>query len=93
MRRLTTLADFEALKKGDIVCCEWHLDSYENNRRTRFNTYKVAENKKRAAEIILTIKDNVYFNIDISIDMFLNGDSNLKDIVLLYPIKKKEVIK
>lgn len=84
MKVLTTLEEFEALKKGDIVCCEWKRDSYENNKRIRFNSYKVVENKKRSTEIILTRKDNIYFNYN----MFLNpvevGVSNLKEIILLF---------
>lgn len=76
---IENVSDFENLKKGDIVVCEFHRDNYKGNKRTRFNTYEIVENKKRTHEIILQHKNNVYFNYM----MYLNGASNLKDIALI----------
>lgn len=77
---LENIADFENLKKGDILACEFFRDTYKNNKRTRFATYEVVENKKRTNEIILQTKNNVYFNYM----MFLNGrEGNLKDVAII----------
>ena len=76
---ISTPEGFEELKKGDTVAVEWKRDSFKNNKRTRFASYEVAENKKDARELILQRKNNVYFNYG----MFLNPEevSNCKHII------------
>ena len=76
---IENVSDFENLKKGDIVVCEFHRDVYKGDKRTRFNTYEVVENKASHTEIILQTHNNVYFNYM----MYLNGESNLKDISII----------
>lgn len=80
---IETLDDFKRLKKGDLVAVEWKRDNYIGDKRTRFATYTILENKERTTEIILQKKNNVYFNYS----MFLNpkevGVSNCKSIILL----------
>lgn len=85
VKDIETLEDFQRLKKGDIVAVEWKRDMYFGNKQKRFGTYEIVENKERTNEIILQVKNNVYFNYN----MFLNpeiGISNLKSIVLLRSI-------
>lgn len=74
MYNLKTLEDFENLKNGDIVACEFKRDINDFPKKYRFNVFTIAENKASAKEIILQKKNNIYFNYE----MFLSGDSNLK---------------
>ena len=83
MKELKTLSDFENLSKGDIVVCEWKLDSYKNGKRTRFASYEVVQNKSLATEIILQKPMNVYFNYFMFLYPGSHGVSNLKSIILL----------
>ena len=77
---LENLSDFENLKKGNILVCEFFRDTYKGNKRTRFATYEIVENKERTNEIILQTKNNVYFNYL----MYLNGrEGNLKDVAII----------
>ena len=89
MRELKALKDFEGLKKGDVVACEWKLDSYKGKKRTRFASYEVVQNKVLATEIILQTQMNVYFNYKMFLDPEVNGVSNLKSMMLL-SVKNKE---
>ena len=75
------LDDFKRLKKGDIVAVEWKRDNYIKNKRTRFATYTIVENKENTTEIILQTKNNVYFNYSMYLDP--KECSNLKAIILL----------
>ena len=79
IKKLETIEDFETIKKDDVLVCEFHRDVYKGNKRTRFATYNVVENKSSYTEIILQVKNNVYFNYT----MYLKGTSNLKDVALL----------
>ena len=81
-KNIETLNDFQRLQKGDLVAVEWKRDMFFGNKQRRFGTYEIVENKERTNEIILQVKNNVYFNYN----MFLNpeiGISNLSSIVLL----------
>lgn len=78
IKELKTIQDFEALKKGDFIACEFHLD-VKLPKRTRFSVFKIVENKKRLTEIILQKKNNIYFNYQ----MFIDGTSNLKSAVII----------
>lgn len=77
---LTCLEDFENLKKGDVVACEFKINIHDMPREPyRFRVFEVAENKARTKEIILQIKNNIYFNYE----MYLNEESILKNISLI----------
>ncbi len=77
---LTNLSQFQELKKGDLIAVQWHRDVSKNKRlRTRFEAYKIVENKEGYEEIILQKSMNVYFNYS----MFLDGQSNVKAITLI----------
>lgn len=89
-KQITTLQDFQSLKKGDTVAVSWKRDMFLGNKEVRFGTYTIVENKERTTEIILQTKHNVYFNYM----MFLNpkemGVSNCKSIVLIKPITEMD---
>lgn len=76
---LKTLEDFQALKKGDVLVCKFHRDTYKLAKRTRFASYEVQDNKLHQKEIILQKQNNVYFNYE----CFLMGDSNLISAMLV----------
>ena len=81
-KELKNREDFIALKKGDIVACEFHRDVNDFPKKYRFNVFKIEENKESHSEIILQKKNNIYFNWK----LFLGeeeGGSNLKSIILL----------
>jgi len=82
-RFITSLEDFQELKKGDLVAVEWKRYNYINWKRTRFATYNIVENKERTTEIILQKKMNVYFNYSMFLDPENDGVSNCKSIMLL----------
>lgn len=77
---INTLEQFESLQKGDLVVCEFHRDTYKGNKRTRFASYNIRENKARCTEIILQKKNNVYFNYSMFLNPEKHGYSNLKSI-------------
>jgi len=79
IKDLKILEDFEHLKKGDTVACEFHRNIHDYPKVYRFGVFKIFLNKKDSKEIILQKKNNVYFNYK----MFLNGDGNLKQIKLI----------
>lgn len=74
-------SDFIELKKGDIVACEFHQNVHDYPKKPyRFGVFTVVENKASHTEIILQTKNNIYFNYK----MYLNGESNLKNISLIF---------
>lgn len=85
-KNITSLSDFQALKKGDLVAVEWHRDNYVRDKRTRFASYVIVENKERTTEIILQKKNNVYFNYSMFLFPEKDGQSNCKSIVLIKQI-------
>lgn len=87
VKDINTEEDFKRLKKGDLVACEFRRDNYVGNKRTRFATYTIVENKERTNEIILQKKNNVYFNYSMFLNPENDGLSNLKSIVLLRSIE------
>jgi len=80
-KNIETLDDFKRLKINDCVICEFKRDSYVGNKKTRFGTYQIYAVKHDQNEIILQLKNNVYFNYK----MFLSPTevSNLKSIMLV----------
>lgn len=78
-----TLEQFQSIKPGDIVVCEWKCDMYCGSKETRLGTYTVVENKERCTEIILQKKMNVYFNYAMFLMPQIHGVSNLKSIILI----------
>lgn len=80
IKPLTSLEDFQNLKKGDNIACEFHRNIHDYPKKPyRFKVFQVALNKLNCTEIILQKKNNIYFNYE----MFLNGEGNLKSIVLI----------
>ncbi|SEC45345.1 hypothetical protein SAMN04489761_3035 [Tenacibaculum sp. MAR_2009_124] len=77
---INTLEQFESLKEGDLVVCEFHRDTYKGNNRTRFAAYEIHENKASCNEIILQKKNNVYFNYFMFLAPEKHGSSNLKSL-------------
>ena len=77
---LTIENQFKALKKGDLVICEFHRNIHDMPKTPyRIGSFTVSQNKESCKEIILKRKNNIYFNYE----MFLNGESNLKSIILI----------
>jgi hypothetical protein len=79
IKELKTIEDFESLKKGDIIACEFSRDVHDYPKTYRFNVFKIAENKSNTKEIILQKKNNIYFNYE----MFVNGESNVSSAILI----------
>ena len=80
-KNIETLDEFKRLKMNDCVICEFKRDTYVGNKKTRFGTYQIYAVKHDQNEIILQLKNNVYFNYK----MFLSPTevSNLKSIMLV----------
>jgi hypothetical protein len=79
-KELKTKEDYEALKKGDVIACEFNRDMHDYPKKSfRFKVFEISEAKHRTNEIIVQKKNNLYFNYD----MFLSGESNLKSAVLI----------
>jgi len=77
---LTSIEDFKGLEKGDIVACEFYRNIHDHPKAPyRFGVFTIALNKTEAKEIILQVKNNIYFNYE----MYCNGESNLKNIILI----------
>ncbi|MFB5761050.1 hypothetical protein [Paenibacillus medicaginis] len=79
--KLNRQEQFDALKKGDLVIVKWHPRSSEHRLAERrkkiaadapyyIGHYRMVE-VNRNNEIILQVRDNVYFNIQ----MYLDGES------------------
>ena len=85
-KQLSTLKDFEALRPGDTIACEFHRDVYDGPKKSfRFKVFEVVENKLRTTEIILQRKNNIYFNYGMFIDPS-DGASNLKSAIRIRTI-------
>lgn len=78
-KELKTINDFESLKKGDYLACEFHRDIHDYPKKYRFKVFSIVKVKLHTKEIILQTKNNVYFNYE----MFVNGESNLKNALLI----------
>lgn len=83
VKELKTKEDFESLKKGDVIVCEFHRDVHDYPKKSfRFKVFDIAEVKHLTTEIILQKKNNLYFNYGMFLDDS-DGVSNLKCAVLL----------
>ncbi len=60
-KSIGSLEEFENLKKGDIVACEFHLNVHDYPKTYRFKVFTIAENKKDYQEIILQKKKQYLF--------------------------------
>ena len=82
-KELKTIEDFELLKKGDSLACEFHRDVHDYPRKSfRFKVFEIVEVKTRTKEIILQTKNNLYFNYGMFVDPS-DGSSNLKSATLI----------
>ena len=79
-KELKTVVDFECLKKGYFVACEFHRNIHDYLKQYRFKVFPIVKVKIDTKEIILQTKNNIYFNYQ----MFVDGESNLKSAVLIY---------
>lgn len=84
-KSIKTLHEFESLKAGDFVACEFKRNTWLRDERTDFGIYEIQLVKPEQSEIILQIQNNVYFNYS----MFLSKTevSNLKEITLITRLK------
>ncbi len=82
-KEIKTLEDFQSLKAGDTLACQFHRDIYEGKGSIgkRFGIYQIAIIKDNTQEVILNKKWNTYFNYGLFLDT--NEHSNLKCAVLL----------
>jgi len=81
IKELKTIEDFEAVKVGDWLACEFNRNIHDYPKVYRFGVFKVFEVKKNDHEIILQKKNNVYFNYKMTVD----GNSILTSAVLIIP--------
>ncbi len=85
-KQLEELADFENLRKGDVVVVEWRRDVPTNKRgtkKTRLASYEVVDNLIRQTEIILQMPLNIYFNYMMFLEPEEHGVSNVRSIMLI----------
>ncbi len=79
---LETIEDFESLKKGDWVTCEFHRYLYrdKNDQGVKSGCFQIYDNNSYK-EIILDKKRNLYFNYELFITK--DSGSNLKSCALI----------
>lgn len=82
---LTKVEEFKNIKSGDILVVEWKLDSYKEDKRTRFASYEVYKNltENGYPEIVLQKKNNVYFNYNLFCRVE-EGCSNAERVMLVF---------
>ncbi len=80
-KELLTIEDFESLKPGDTVACEFYRNVHDGMKVYRFKTFEIYLNRFDTKEIILKKKWNIYFNYE----AFVNKEvwSILKSAVLI----------
>lgn len=78
-KELITEQDFESLKTGDFVACEFHRNIHDYPKTYRFNVFKIHSVKKESKEVILQKKNNIYFNYG----MFEHKSSIVKKAILI----------
>jgi len=83
LKRLETVTEIQSLKKGSTVIVEWKEGSSEYKRGNKVGIYKRIWGINRSNEVILELRRNIYF----SIDMYLSGESVAK---AAYVIKGEE---
>lgn len=81
-KQLKTLDDFQSIKKGDYLACEFHREVHDYPKSYKFNIFKVYAVKHNTSEIILQKKNNIYFNYNLFLGIE-SGNSNLLNAVLI----------
>jgi len=81
-KELKTLEDFEALKKGDTIACEFKRNVHDDKKTYRFKVFEIYDVLPRTKEIVLQKKNNIYFNYGMFIDPS-DGASNLESAILI----------
>jgi len=76
---ITKSFDFETLKKGDYLACEFHRDLHDYPKKYRFKVFEIVKVRIDTKEIILQTKNNLFFNYE----MFIKGEGNLKSAILI----------
>ena len=79
-KHLQTIENFENLKKGDYVACEFFRDVHDYPKQYRFKVFQVVKVKSDDKEVIWQTKNNIYSNYQ----MFVNGEGNLKSAILIH---------
>lgn len=79
VKDLKNIEDFESLKKGDFVACEFRSVIHEYPKQYLFKVFPIVEVRTDTKEVILQTKNNIYFNYK----MFIEGKSILKSAVLI----------
>jgi len=81
-KEIKTLEDFQQLKVGDVIACEFHRDVHQGiNKRLRFGAFTIE--LIQGTEIIFNRKWNNYFNYALFLDP--KESSNLKECYLIDP--------
>lgn len=83
VKPLTKIEDFESLKPGDFVACEFHRDIHDYPKTYRFKVFPIVKVRTDTKEVILQTKNNIYFNYKMFIDDS-DGGSNLKNAILIH---------
>ncbi len=80
-KELITEEDFESLKPGDFVACEFNQDIRHGIYTYRFNVFKVASVKKFSKIFFVESKPNMFFNYRTCVKK--HPDSTLKKAILI----------
>lgn len=85
LKRLSTLEEFEKLKKNDLIIVVWKENTKDGRNKPvdTITTFNIYENKKNQQEIICTLKNNLYFNYFLYCFPGVDGYSRAKDIYVL----------
>lgn len=81
IKELKTIEDFESLRKGDFVACEFNRDIHDYPKKYRFNVFRVYDVLTKTKEVVLQKKNNIYFNYQ----LFIENRSILKSAILITP--------
>ena len=80
-KTLKTIEDFESLKPGDSIACEFILPTTIGKESFTFKVFPIYQIKNWDKEIILHKKENLYFNYKTYCEGGLTG---LASVVLVY---------
>jgi len=85
VKELKTIGDFENLKNGDYVACEFYRDVHDYPKKPfRFKVFQVYKVLPRTKEVVWQKKNNIYSNYGIFLGQ-IEGESNLLSASLVQP--------
>ncbi len=76
---LEKVEQFENLKPGDFLACEFYRNIHDYPKQYRFKVFPIVKVRTDTKEVILQTKNNIYFNYQ----MFVDGESNLQSAKLI----------